>query len=63
MAWRPECNEAYSKRKLRHGNWKILLGGGVGQTQLTVLTYKVRYEFALHINVFFPIMGSAYYGA
>jgi hypothetical protein len=28
MAWRPECNEAYSKRKLRHGNWKILLGGG-----------------------------------
>ena len=51
------------------GTGKYCWGGGrggrrgVGQTQLTVLTYKVRYEFALHINVFFPIMGSAYYGA
>jgi hypothetical protein len=45
MAWRPECNEAYSKRKLRHGNWKILLGGGVGQTQLTVLTYTANLPY------------------
>ncbi len=47
------------------GTGKYCWGRGRGGEWVRhyLLTYKVRYEFALHIYVFFPIMGRNYYAA